>query len=183
MPTDTAARAARWNQRSAGVPAWAPVAAHVIALCTIPSALWRIGIIVGFPVGYDEGWIRRSELDTPHGAGYLLFLCVLSEALALLSFGLVHRWGEIVPAWLPGLGGRRIPRAATVVPAGLGALALIAVWTVGVPASALTGSTFDPEMTTGTPFTVQLVAYAPMTLWGPLLAALAWQRWWRSGEG
>ncbi|MFB6725931.1 hypothetical protein ACFCV3_37520 [Kribbella sp. NPDC056345] len=154
-------------RHAAGVPAWAPLAAHIIALCTLPSALWRIGIIVGFPVGYDTGWIRRSELDTLHGGLYLTFLCVLSEVLALLAFGLIQRWGETVP------------RLVAVVPAAAGALGLIAVWTVGVPVAAITGTTFDSEMAAGTATTVQLLAYAPMAVWGPLLAALTWQYWHR----
>lgn len=180
MHTDTASRVPRWAQPAPGVPSWAPVAAHIIALCTLPSALWRIGIIVGFPAGYDTGWIRRSELDTLHGALYLLFLCALSEALALLSFGLIQRWGETIPHWVPGrLAGRPLPRAVAAVPAALGSLSLIAVWTVGVPVAALTGSTFDADMATGTATTVQLIAYTPMVVWGPLLAALTWHYWRR----
>ncbi|GAA0606620.1 hypothetical protein HPO96_01620 [Kribbella sandramycini] len=92
---------------------------------------------------------------------------MLSEALALLAFGLIQRWGELVP------------RAAAVVPAALGAAALTAIWTVGVPVAALTGAMFDAEMTTGTATTVQLVAYAPMALWGPLLGTLTAQHWKR----
>ncbi|MFI1680909.1 hypothetical protein [Streptomyces sp. NPDC020607] len=38
--------------------------------------------------------------------------------------GLVREWGEVVPAWVPVLGGRRVRPLAAVVPALLGAAAL-----------------------------------------------------------
>ncbi|MEV0290151.1 hypothetical protein AB0H36_38990 [Kribbella sp. NPDC050820] len=142
MHTDTKSR---WTQLAPGVPSWAPAAAHVIALCTIPSAVWRIGIIVRFPAGYDEGWIERSELNTLHGALYLLFLCVLSEALALLAFGLIQRWGDTYPDWLPTrFAGRPLPRLIAVIPAAASSLALTAIWTIGVPAAALTNAPSTP---------------------------------------
>lgn len=161
------------------VPRWARRAAHLIALCTIPSALWRIGIILGVPIGYDQAWINRSELDTTGGTAYLLFLCVLSEALALLAFGLVSPWGETCPRWTGPLAGKPIPCLLAVVPAALGSLALCAIWTIGVPYAAVTGTPFDPAMTTGPAVAVQLVAYAPMVVWGPLLAALTRHYWVR----
>lgn len=36
---------------------------------------------------------------------------------AVLTLGLARPWGEVVPHWLPGLGGRRVPVAVVVVPA------------------------------------------------------------------
>lgn len=39
----------------------------------------------------------------------------------MLTLGLVHRWGEELPRWVPVLGGRRIPVSAAVIPASLGA--------------------------------------------------------------
>lgn len=154
------------------VPGWANRAAHLIAYCTIPSALWRIGIILGVPMIYDHDWITRSRLDTLSGALYLLGLCLLSEILALLAFGLVRPWGEITPRWLGPAGGRRIPRLLPILIAGAAAVALCIVWTVGVPVAAITQTPFDPQATWGTASAVQLATYAPMMLWGPLLGAL-----------
>lgn len=152
---------------------WARVAAHLVAICTLPSAVWRLGIIVEFPVGYDEAWIHRSRLDTVFGDVRMILLCVVSELLALLAFGLVQRWGEVVPPWLPPLRGRRIPTWLPTVLAIAGGIGLTVIWTGGVAYAAVTGATFDTGTAPGLPTTVQLVAYAPMTVWGPLLLALA----------
>lgn len=173
MPTThaLATRTARWTDYVAGVPPWARICAHLIALCTVPAALWRIGIVAGIPYGYDQAWIHRSRLDTTFGDLRMIALCVVSEALALLAFGLVQRWGEIMPPWTP-MHGRRIPAWAPTVLAGMGAIGLIMVWTFGVAYAAATGTTFDADTAPGVPTTVQLVAYAPMAIWGPLLLAL-----------
>lgn len=46
-------------------------------------------------------------------------LATIAVVGALLTLGLVQRWGEIVPRWLPFLGGRRVPVWFAVVPASL----------------------------------------------------------------
>ena len=106
------------------VPPWVNLAAHVVPWTTVPSGLWRIALGLGVPVGFSgqladlyraPGWI------TP----YVIALSLLAEGLALLTLGLVRPWGEVVPRWIPVLGGRPIPTAAAVVPAGLGAVAVV----------------------------------------------------------
>src|SRR5688500_17607283 len=101
---------------------WAVPAAHLVPLRALPSRLSRIALVrglTGFPTGEFEG--------SPHWV-YPVFLSVLSEALALLTLGLVQPWGETLPRWVPLLGGRRIPVLAAVIPAVLGALAVTAIW-------------------------------------------------------
>ncbi|MCX5384740.1 hypothetical protein [Streptomyces sp. NBC_00083] len=53
-----------------------------------------------------------------------LALAAISEALALLTLGLVRPWGETAPRRLPFIGGRRVPPLAAVVPALFGAAVL-----------------------------------------------------------
>ena len=88
---------------SAPVPRWANLAAHAVPLRVLPSALWRIGAWLAGP----SGWYHVTR-DLP-AAAYVLCLTVASEGLALLTLGLVRPWGDVVPAWIPRLGGRRIP--------------------------------------------------------------------------
>ncbi|QGZ47079.1 hypothetical protein GPZ77_00350 [Streptomyces sp. QHH-9511] len=59
---------------------------------------------------------------------YVFGLSIVSEAMALLSFGLVRGWGEVAPTWLPVIGGRRIPPFAAIVPAALGGPGATAFW-------------------------------------------------------
>ena len=37
----------------------------------------------------------------------------------LLTLGLVQRWGEVFPRWIPFLAGKRVPPALAIVPASL----------------------------------------------------------------
>lgn len=130
----------------------------------MPSALWRLAVVLGVPLGLAE-----SEYDAMliPGWGYLIvpLLSVLQEALALLTWGLVRPWGEVWPRWVPLLRRRRIPVLAAAVPAALGALActvygVLFVWT-----------TLHADMAI-TPWGewVMTMCYVPIVAWGPLLA-------------
>ncbi|WP_199701535.1 hypothetical protein [Jiangella rhizosphaerae] len=117
---------------------------------------------------------------------YVLVLSLVSEGLALLCVGLITRWGEVWPRWVPVLRGRRIPVAVALVPALLGATILTALWGwAGV--SFLLGRTVQGErLPDDSPLqldsldgAVVFVCYAPLMLWGPLLFAVALAYWRR----
>lgn len=145
------------------VPRWAVIAAHAVPLVTLPSGLWRVALVAGLPVADMpvRGWGE---------ALYVLGLSVVSECLALLTLGLVRGWGEVVPGWVPLLGGRRVRPPAAVVPALLGAagLFLITGWFVYAAYADL-----GPGVTDSAVRQALLVAcYAPLFLWAPLLLAV-----------
>ena len=110
-----------------------------------------------------------------HGLGehaYVLGLSLFSEAVALTAFGMVRRWGEVVPRWIPWLGGRRVAPYAAIIPATLGSLALIAIWSYGFR-DAFTGNlsfTFSSDAAA----VLMISCYAPLNLWGPALLVLTW---------
>lgn len=142
--------------------------AHVLALITLPSGLWRIALVAGLPVVNTTIVLPFSERVQIVG------LSVFAELLALLSLGLVQRWGEVVPGWLPLVGGRPVHRFAATVPAALGAAALTGIWTFAV-VNVLTGTTsggLDYFFPTVAQKAVLLVCYVPLVAWGPLLAVL-----------
>ncbi|MFC0622929.1 hypothetical protein [Kribbella deserti] len=152
------------------VPRWADRLAHAIVLMTLPSGLWRIGLALGFSMGaldlqgnpvHVEGW----------GIPYVLGLSVLAEALALLSFGLVRPWGEVVPRWIPWLGGRRVAPYAAVIPAALGSIALMLVWGYGFR-NLFAG--IELPFANDWWAALMIACYAPLLLWGPALAVLTW---------
>jgi hypothetical protein len=102
--------AARWGR-------WAVAVAVVVPLLyAITRYAWGLGI----PLGISERFLH--ELRTSGlwlaGAG----LATVAVCGALLTLGLVQRWGEVFPRWLPGLGGKRVPPALAIVPASLMAL-------------------------------------------------------------
>ncbi|MFE2415142.1 hypothetical protein ACFXDE_43130 [Kitasatospora sp. NPDC059408] len=153
---------------AAPAPRWAVRAAHAAALTTVPSGLWRIALALGLPVGYGDQVLRQDFHIPGWGAVAVVGLSVVSEALSLLTLGLVRPWGEVVPRWIPVLGGRRVRPLAAVIPAALGSLALVYVWS---------GFLFwwnvdhHPAMT-GPWGDIVGVLYQPLVLWGPLLAAV-----------
>ncbi|MFI7037894.1 hypothetical protein ACIBI0_14505 [Microbispora rosea] len=160
---------------AAGVPRWAVLVAYAIPLVVLPSSLWRIaGFVFHVPLlefgplppgghkGLDGGW------------WYVLLLSVVSEAAAFFAVGLVSEWGEMWPRWVPVLGGRRVPVMAVVIPAGLGALALLifpyAMTRIGL------GLAIDDAplrlVTHGWQTVIFHVMYWPLATWSPLLALL-----------
>ena len=108
---------------------------------------------------------------------YVLGLSVLSEVIAILGIGLVRGWGEVAPAWIPVIGGRRIRPMAAVVPAVLGGLILTLLFTA-VPVG--DGRRLTPfgiidtvDYTNDAWQTLATVCIAPTAVWGPIVIALA----------
>lgn len=145
------------------VPRWAVLAAHAVPLATLPSALWRVALVAGLPVADEpvRGWGMVL---------YVLGLSVVSEGLALLTLGLVRGWGEVVPGWVPLLGGRRVRPLAAVVPALLGAAGLFGImgWFIYAQYAGLGAGVTDSAVKEA----VLVACYAPLLLWAPLLVAV-----------
>lgn len=124
---------------------------------------------VGVPVGVSDQ-VRSQRYGFPGwGTAYVFGLTAVLVGLGLLTLGLVRRWGEVVPRWVPLVGGRPVPPMAAVVPAGAGAVALTLLW--GAVMANLEGIWADYGLD-GAERTVVLACYAPLLAWGPLLAAV-----------
>jgi hypothetical protein len=152
-------------------PRWAVVAAHLVPLVMLPSGLWRIALVAGVPLG-----LRVADADVGGETWYIVGLSVVSEALALLTLGLVRPWGERVPGWLPLLGGRRVAPWAAIVPASLGAGALAVIWGYAFrdfPDFGLVAFSHPAG------HALLVVCYLPALLWAPLLGAVTWSYWRR----
>jgi hypothetical protein len=153
------------------VPPWAERLAHVIPFLVLPSGLWRLAVAFGFPMGMVND---AGELVVQRGwpAVYIAAISILSEAVALTALGLVRPWGEVAPPWLPFIGGRPVRPKAAIVPATLGSIALMLIWTVGF----WDVWTRDQASTMASPFWAAVFAgcYAPLNLWGPALLTLTW---------
>jgi hypothetical protein len=163
----------------AGVPGWARLAAYAIPFTVLPSSLWRIAAYTfHFPIA-DGPTSAPSGLPGVSLELYVVLLSLVSEAAAFTGVGLVARWGEVVPRWVPFLGGRSVPARAAVVAGAMGALVMTLLWTWvavrfalgqridGSPRSALAPLNFGDWRGV-----LAVAAYAPVVLWGPLLAAV-----------
>jgi hypothetical protein len=164
----------------AGVPPWARRVALVVPLLVLPSSIWRIAVgtfhaplVEGLPPDASGGLPDWMPLGL-----YVLLLSVASELLAFSAVGLVARWGEVFPRWLPVLRGRAVPTWFAVVPASVGAVVLtvMATW---VAVTAPLGLTIQGDRPSVRVLTfeswqgvVAVIAYAPLLAWGPLLGCL-----------
>ena len=149
-------------------PKWAKGAAVAIPFTVLPSTLWRLALGFGVPVGF-HGDLARLYAAPGWITLYVILLGAVSEGFALLSLGLVRPWGEVVPDWVPIVRGRRIPVMAAVIPAVVGALALIFITVVAVAEWNGPENNGDPDAPHGLAGVVMAAAYAPMLAWAPLL--------------
>jgi hypothetical protein len=174
---------------AAGVPRWARAAALVIPLTVLPSSAWRIAVCA-FHAPIARGDLGR-HLTSSGLPGvplwlYVILLSIVSELLAFSAVGLVSTWGEVVPHWIPVLRGRWVPTLGAVVPAALGATVLTLLWTwmavsmsLGLRIDGRPQGQLSPVSFTDWQGLVAVAAYAPLLLWGPLLAALTVSYWRR----
>ncbi|MFG1965691.1 hypothetical protein [Nonomuraea sp. NPDC049028] len=104
---DGTIRPALW----AKVVTWVAAGVPVLGF-SVPHLLWGLG--VPFGVAADS----RSLLTGLGGSAVFWGLLVAGPAAgALLTLGLIGRWGQVVPGWVPFAGRRRVPRGLAVVPA------------------------------------------------------------------
>jgi hypothetical protein len=97
------------------------------------------------------------------------FLIGMSAVLAVvLTLGLISRWGEVVPRWVPWVGGRAVPVMMAVGP-GAFATVTLCVSAPGVLARAVQMSSWvDGAL---------FVLLFPCPVWGPLLGAAVYAYW------
>lgn len=116
-------------------PRWAVAVTCTAAALALPYPIvriaWSLGLPLGVPADYLDGW------GLPERLGVGLVLGGLPVMGAILTIGLIRPWGEIFPRWIPRLRGRRVPIWVAVIP-GLWAAALISqgglrtvTWSVG----------------------------------------------------
>lgn len=111
MTADAAARWGRW-------------ATWIAALAPLPYGIVRLAWVCGIPLGVSQEFVDDLNRDAAEkGFQYLKYLFG-SESIVggLLTLGLVQRWGEVFPRWVPVLAGRRVPIRLAVVPASLVAI-------------------------------------------------------------
>lgn len=170
---------------TAPVPRWMRLAAWAALLLPLPSVAWRIAMLAGVDVGLGLASFYRSTAQT---VSYVLALDVLQVLAAVLVFGLVCRWSERVPRWVPVLRGRRIPLVVPGILGTVGAAALL--WIIGTLLVAFTrawlGITdgWTPDEGMGAGHRALLFAcYAPFLLWPLAVAATVAGHWTRLRAG
>ncbi|MEU9650507.1 hypothetical protein AB0E00_16525 [Streptomyces sp. NPDC048110] len=144
----------------APAPVWARRAAHAIALCAVPSGLWRVAMAAGVYVGYSDQVLRDVYGIPGWGIAYVVGLSVLTELAALLPLLLVgDRWRPLRPGTLT-----RLAWTASAV------LVLVALWQLVVVFTAES----QTYLAGGTARIVWGLAYAPLFAVPALMTAVTW---------
>jgi hypothetical protein len=99
--------AARWGR-------WAVIAAVVPP---VVYAITRLSWAVGIPLGVSERFLTEQAADSPEIFVAGAAMAVLALGGAVLTTGLVRRWGEVYPGWIPGLAGKSVRPRIAIVPA------------------------------------------------------------------
>ncbi len=153
-----------WSEPAAAAR-WGRVAALVAAACALPYFALRMLWLTPWPLDLTPEDLAASPETRLHG----LLLGLAALAGAVLTLGLISRWGEVWPRWMPVVRGRAVPVAAAVVPGTLVAVLLTAA---------------------AVPMAIQAIAEAsygmllifPFWLWGPALGLAVLGYAWRRGD-
>jgi hypothetical protein len=143
---------------------WGRWATYVAVAVPIIYALTRWAWALGIPLGISDEFLRQGQEIGLWYAGAAL--ATLAVAGALVTLGLVQSWGEVVPRWIPLLGGRRVLPALAIVPAGVVAVVVTSA-----------GFMFW-RVTLGGGF--ELGSFGTITLedaWAAVLPELIWPLW------
>lgn len=151
------------------------ITAWTAFFCTLPSALWRVLMILGWLPGTAD--LRAYELgDTPVlSTLYVFGLSVLQVGAGVLTLGLARRWGQRVR-------GRSVPMVPATVAGVLGGLAVIWLFDISLPRALLAGQRPDGGRMSGSGLVVMIACYTPLLLWGPLVLATT-VGYWRLRRG
>jgi hypothetical protein len=113
------ARATRWTQPESAAR-WGKWAVGVAIVVPCLYAVTRLAWAFGIPLGIDERLVNGGAAGSGGTvAGAAFALAVVALCGAILTLGLIRRWGEVFPRWLPIIGGTRVPLPLVIVPAGL----------------------------------------------------------------
>lgn len=144
------------------------LAAYFVPLCILPSAVWR-----AYPVltGTFNPACSNGTAWEPY---YIVSLSVVTVAAGLMTIGLVERWGEVFPGWMPLLGGRAVRPLPVVVVALIGAAIVTATLSYSVLNDIFewrdqSGAPGCPHPFDGEGGSAVAAGYAPLLLWPPLL--------------
>lgn len=141
---------------------WGKVAVIVAVLCALPYGLHRFSWLTPWPIGISLTELLADPTIRLHG----FMLGMSSLAGAVLTYGLIAKWGEVWPRWMPVVRGRRVPIAAAVVP---GAFVATLFLTASVPFAMM-------SLESGA---WQMLLIFPFPVWGLALGAAVLAYWLR----
>lgn len=165
---------ASWTTPAA-IRRWGRAATIVAALCPVPYGLARLTWLTPWPLGGNgmAEFVISRDLDIATRLQGFLFAPAVAVGVTL-TLGLISRWGEVFPRWVPGLSGRPVPVKLAVIPGALFA----AVITISAPGLFL-GAIEDGDLLE----LAYMLFFFPLPIWGPTLGAAVFAYWHRRTHG
>ncbi|HEU4493360.1 MAG TPA: hypothetical protein VFR69_04180, partial [Rubrobacteraceae bacterium] len=96
---------------------WGKWATYVAVAVPVLYAVTRWAWALGIPLGISEEFLHEGQATGLWWAGAAL--ATIAVGGAILTLGLIQRWGEVVPRWIPLVAGKRVPIWLAVIPASL----------------------------------------------------------------
>jgi hypothetical protein len=96
---------------------WGKWATYVAVAVPVLYAVTRWAWALGIPLGISEEFLREGQATGLWWAGATL--ATIAVGGAILTLGLIQRWGEVFPRWIPLVAGKRVPVMLAVIPASL----------------------------------------------------------------
>lgn len=152
-------------------PGWLVLFTWGAFLCTVPSALWRVAMIMGWLPDTSELRARELGSNTVDGYLYVYALSIVQVSFGFLTVGLVRPWGERIRGWT-------IPRIIPTLLGILGGLAVTWIFNIAMVSAIAFGRRPDGGTMSGWPLVVMVWCYLPLLLWGPLAVLSACGYWW-----
>ncbi len=144
---------------------WGRIAVYIAMIPPIVYAFTRYAWALGIPLGMTAEHLKQGQQSGMWVSG--LFLANVGLLGAVLMLGLVQRWGEVFPRWVPGLGGRRVPMALAVVPASIMSVLFLVG---GINILSAYSQMANAAVATGDNIWVMVSPTFLFTIWGAALA-------------
>lgn len=103
---------------------WAKWITIIAALAPLPYAVSRIAWALGIPLGVADQFLEEMVKMNPMATLTEWVFAGLCFGGGFLTLGLIQKWGEVFPRWVPFIGGKSVPVLMAVIPASIMAIAL-----------------------------------------------------------
>lgn len=138
-------------------------------------------MLSGADLGFRDAALYRDSLTNTL---YVIGLDALQVLVAAVCFGLIRPWGEIVPRWVPWVGGTRIHR---LIPTVIGTAGVIVLWVIllqlavafGLSWWGITDGWTPDRGMSGGERALLVVAYVPFFIWPAAVSAAIVGYWKR----
>lgn len=166
------------SRATTGEPRWGRAVTIAASLGALPYGVTRLSWLTPWPLGGLDPETGRIELvmqtteivDLPEVRLQGVMIGLSAVLAMILTLGLISRWGEVFPRWVPIVGGREVPVNLAVVPGAFGALVLCVSGPGLVVNAVESGYAMDAFL---------MLLTFPTPVWGPLLAAAVYAYWRR----